>query len=418
MPGKKDQSDNRGIYITNDQDAEFGDNMEMANFANNYFVQFGPSLANLIKSDNHIYLDTLPDLIQCKAPLSCLPAIQEQELARLCRKINVNKASNIEDIQNKFFKDCMLCTIPQICYLYNLIFVTTHIPDSWKSAIVVPIFKAGNTNKISNYRPISSFPQIVKTLEKLIFTRLYDYIEQKDLLSDAQGGFRPRLGINDTIGKFLGDIYDNINKGVATLCIFFDLKKAFDTIDHRILLKKLKLMGFVDDLLDLLKNYLHNRYQITQLNDSQSIPMSVSCGVPQGSTLGPLLFILYINDLPSYIPDIHLKLYADDTVFYTSAPTILEANMVMNTAANKFSEWCGFNKLTINLQKSKCILFSNKKLPSHKAQKDLVSIKIGGIQLDLVDHYKYLGVILDDRLTFHRHVNYLISLISHRLYIL
>lgn len=128
----------------------------------------------------------------------------------------------------------------------------------------------------------------------------------------------------------------------------------------------------------------------------------------------------YIADINYnyYIPDIQLKLYADDTVFYLRAPIIVEANTIMNESANKFNTWCEFNKLTVNLQKSKCILFSSRAAHSHKAQKDLVNIRICNVKLDLVDQYKYLGVILDDRLSFIKHINYLISLISHRLYIL
>lgn len=217
---------------------------------------------------------------------------------------------------------------------------------------------------------------------------MYNFIEQNKLITEAQGGFLQSLGINDITGKFPGDIYSNINRGEPTLCIFFDLKKAFDMIDHTILLKKLKLMGFTNDVLDLLANYLSNIQQITKLNNALSSPNLATCGVTQRSTLGPLLFILYINDLPSYIPDIKLKLYAN---------LITESVSLMSSAANKFNRWCAFNKLTANIQKSKCILLSNKSTPLHNKQKGSLIVKIGDIKLDVVDDYIYLGVILDDR---------------------
>lgn len=340
------------------------------------------------------------------------------ELEVIIKNLDNNKASNINQLSTKLFKECALSTLPQLNYLINLILLTSQIPIFWKTATVIPIFKSGDKNLISNYRPISLLPVIAKVIEKVIFRRIYRHVNDNHLLSENQGGFLPNLGTNDTVKKFLGDIYLSINKGEPTLSIFYDLKKAFDTIDHRILLKKLEFMGFHNSALSLLTNYLSDRFQSTYVNNSLSSKLPITCGVPQGSTLGPLLFILYINDMPLFVQGASVRLYADDTVFYTGAHDILTANQQMNSAASEFSKWCCYNKLTINTKKSKCLLFSNKSLKNHNTLKSSVKINIEGDTLELVSDYKYLGIHLDENLNFRKHVNYLYGIVTARLYTL
>lgn len=344
--------------------------------------------------------------------------ITETEVLKLCKAINTNKSLGIAGIEIGFFKDCMLCSIPQVTFLYNMILATNIIPLSWKQASIVPIFKSGLATDISNYRPISLLPQIVKTFVKILHERILNFINENNLMNKEQGGFLPLLGINDTIGEFMGEIYNISNRGEPTLYIFFDLKKAFDTIDHKILLTKLELMGFQGNVFDLLSNYLSYRTHLTKVNGVLSNACNMTCEVPQGSTLGPLLFILYINDLPKCIDNIGIKLYADDTFYINSIITIVLANSVMVKVADKFFKWCLYNKLTININKSKCMFFSNKLPRVHNKIKEGINICINSIKLEIVQNYKYLGIILDEHLYFEKHVNYLISIISHRLYTL
>lgn len=182
--------------------------------------------------------------------------------------------------------------------------------------------------------------------------------------------------------------------------------------------KKLKHMGLKDSVLSLLTNYLANRQQTTIVYGISSDLSSMTCGVPQGSTLGPLLFILYINDLPNYIKDVNVKLYADDTVFDIDAANIKSANTSMNLAAANFNDWCWYNKLTINASKSKCMLFSGEPIRVHNELKTHINILIHIVTLETVSEYKYLGIILDERLSLVKHINYIVSTISNRLFTL
>lgn len=420
MPGKKNKAATPALISLSDPSDPSGallftDNTKMANFANLFFTNIGPQLASKIVVDNSNYIDNLPQYIHAGEPLLSFDPVTEFELLRLVKKMDTNKASNVPNIASKYFKHCMLCSLPQLTHLYNFVLYSSLIPQFWKSAAVIPIHKSGIPTLITNYRPISLLPQIVKTFEKIIHERLYSFANLNGIITKEQGGFLPKLGTNDTIGKLLGDVYTNINRGEPTLCIFFDLKKAFDTIDHTILLTKLKYMGLQDSALSLLTNYLSNRLQATIINSTTSSNSTMSCGVPQGSTLGPLLFILYINDLPNYIKEVNVKLYADDTVFYINAANIEKANTTMSLAAAKFSEWCSYNKLTINASKSKCMLFSSKLPKIHSELKKHINIRIGNVSLETVSEYKYLGILLDERLLFVKHVNYIISTISNRL---
>lgn len=177
-------------------------------------------------------------------------------------------------------------------------------------------------------------------------------------------------------------------------------------------------MGFNDSVNLLLTNYLSCRQQTTTINGIVSDQAKMSCGVPQGSTLGPLLFIFYINDLSEYITNVNVKLYTDDTVFYINAADINTAISTMNIAAAKISKWCSFNKLTINALKSKCMLFSNKTVKVHNELKSSISISIQNVELETVCEYRYHGIILNERLTFVSHINYIVSIISNRLFTL
>lgn len=416
--GKNKSKENIDIAL-NRENGESISAQLIPDYVNDFFVSVGKKLADKIKTDNSEYRTSIAECsLNADETLCTWDPIREAELELLVRDINVHKNSNIKDISTKVIKDCFLITIKQITFLFNQICNTGIFPLLWKEALVVPLFKSGNKFIISNYRPISLLPVVAKLLEKLLHKRLYKHLDNIKFFSVCQCGFRPRLGIEDSIDKLLRYAYSNFNNNKFLLTIFYDLCKAFDTIDHGLLLDKLKGAGILDKPLELMTNYLSERNQRCIVNNSISDSRNIICGVPQGSTLGPLLFIIYINDMVKFVKNIEISLYADDTAFFLASKDINHLNSELSTAAAKFKHWCDLNKLTVNYKKSKVLLLSGYTAIKTKTLRSQIDINIGGFKLETVKEYKYLGIILDERLLFHSHLDMIKRKISQRKYLL
>ena len=206
-----------------------------------------------------------------------------------------------------------------------------------------------------------------------------------------------------------------MDKGVLTGVVFLDLKKAFDTVDHTILLKKLTTFNIGPLTVNWFKSYLSDRLQAIKSNGTKSNYLPITCGVPQGSILGPLLFILYINDLYTFLTDSTVSLYADDTALYTSAKTQIEIKLTLQIELTIVCEWLKANKLTLNSNKTKYVIFGTRQTLTTKPD---LNLKVGNDQIDRVTSMKYLGVILDDHLTFDEHITYIINKASKKLGVL
>ena len=217
------------------------------------------------------------------------------------------------------------------------------------------------------------------------------------------------------MNELVDDIALNINNLEDTLVTFIDFKKAFDTVDHQILINKLDRIGIKGKNLLWLKSYLANRSQATIANNIISDRRQITCGVPQGSILGPYMFLIYINDLSNSLKLSSVKFYADDTALYLKGtnPELLRHQMEMELRT--MSDWCATNKLTINPQKTKAMYF-----PAKRKAKDFKPPLIGlnNAMLDYIDHYKYLGVVLDKQLNFSLHLSQVHKLVAHKIYLL
>lgn len=238
-------------------------------------------------------------------------------------------------------------------------------------------------------------------MEKIIHSRIYNYLEDHNYFTPAQGGFRPGMGTTETIATMLSYIYENFNNNFITAAIYFDLSKAFDSINHEILLIKLEAAGISGNCLKLMKNYLSNRQQICKINNNLSKPQIINYGVPQGSNLGPLLFIIFINDITNFVTNVKISPYADDTAFYLSGPNKNVISNELTSAASKFSHWCKLNKLTLNPNKTKSIIYTPSR---NKAYNHIPIINLDNMAIDRVEEFKYLGVILDKQLNFENHI--------------
>ena len=347
----------------------------------------------------------------------------EEEILKLCKAIDTAKTSAIENLSSMVIKDAF-CAIPHIISrLLNLSLHQGIFPEKWKQADIIPIFKGGDPSDVNNYRPISLLPLPGKLLEKIVgwlvekivHNRLSNFLELHDILNIKQGGFRTGHSTINTIAEFTDDIFNNLNNSQCTMTTFIDLKKAFDTVNHSLLLKKLDKLGIRGKPHNWLTSYLNYRTQRTLANGNISNILTVGCGVPQGSILGPTLFLLYINDIDVGLTESTVHLFADDTVVYSSGETMYSAHPKLQTDLRLLTEWCGSNQLTINAKKTKNMLFGSKKFVRIK---ELPKIDISSQEIQFVDHYKYLGVILDQNLNYQKHLKETFRLASHKVYLL
>ena len=217
---------------------------------------------------------------------------------------------DISSIHLKFISNDIINTLTLII---NQSLCTGIFPNALKIAKITPIFKKGDPHLTDNYRPISLLPVISKILEKVVFLQVYDYFVKNKLLYDSQYGFRKYHSTEFAALEFTDKIITNLDQSKLPIAIFLDLSKAFDTIDHSILIHKLHYYGIQGTSLNWFKSYLDNRQQFVQFNDSKSSYSTITTGVPQGSILGPLLFIIYMNDISQVTNKFHFTLYADDT---------------------------------------------------------------------------------------------------------
>ena len=331
-------------------------------------------------------------------------SIENHDIISLVRKLNPSKASGSDGISGQMLLLCDNSVTLPLQIIFNTILKTSIYPDNWKLANLTPIFKKGDKQLIKNYRPISLLPICGKMFEKIIFQNFYGFFTENNLITKNQSGFRP----SDSTTNQLLFLVDEIHKGfddtksLETRAVFLDISKAFDKVWHEGLIFKLRQNGVSGGLLKLMENYLHNRKQRVVLNGSESDYVIIESGVPQGSVLGPLLFLIYINDLESNIKS-NVKFFADDTMLFSIVTDPQCTANELNHDLDVICKWAYQWKMQFNPDPSKQateVLFSCKKsFTNHPG------LFFNGSLVPRVHEQKHLGLILQPNLSFEKHLN-------------
>ena len=286
---------------------------------------------------------------------------------------------------------------PSLTQIFNLSLSFSTFPQIWKNGRVTPIFKSGERSNMSNYRPITVLPTLSKIFERFVHTQIYNYLTENKILTSNQFGFRPKLSTSTALAFFTNNIIENADNGLITASVFLDFSNAFDTVDHAILLCKLKFVGLDDNSLNWFESYLSSHQQVTSIDNTLSSCLPVSVGVPQESILGPLLFIIYINDMPNIVKHCKISLYTDNTLLCYSSKSACNTEKYVNEDLNLISQWLDQNLLTLNCKKSEFVLFgSNSRLKSFTN----ISIHVNEHQLARELTFKYLGITFTENLTW------------------
>ena len=377
------------------------DSQELADTFNSHFSSIGPKLASEISSDNNYCPSHLKYITRTDSRFE-LRETNCSKVFSLLSKLCKSKATGLDLISARLLRESADLIAGSLCSIFNSSIKSGVFPQEWKCAKVIPLFKQGDHSDLNNYRPISIIPVVAKVFERIIYDQIYDYLIVNNLITSHQSGFRSLHSTVTALLEATDNWAYNIDRGSVNAVVFLDLKKAFDTVDHVILLSKLFEYGIGGIAHDWFKSYLENRNQKCFVNGSLSDSEFLTCGIPQGTILGPLLFILYINDLPNCLSNAVARMYADDTHLTFACNNIETINDVMNHDLRNVNKWLVANKLTLNSSKTEFMLVgSRQRLGTYNTSPNLA---IDGNAIKQVKCVKSLGVHIDDNLSWNTHI--------------
>ena len=393
IPGKKQCASGPKSII--DNGVEVSDKKEMARVFNDFFASIGAKLAETFNFNDTNHIN--PPINNNHFVFS---NVRLSTVQKIISNLDNNKATGLDEINVRALKAGSPILSYYLTFLFNLSLTTGKVPKCWKKKRVTPVFKKGETDDVNNYRPISILSVSMKIFEKVVHSQVYDFLKDSKILSENQSGFRNSHSTDTAVICVSDYILEQLGKKKYVGAVLVDLKKAFDTVDHRILLKKLFCHGFRDCSFDWFESYLSDRVQCTMLENTQSSFTTESpYGVPQGSVLGPLLFLIYINDIGSSIQsDTFYHLYADDTIIIKSADSPEDLTASLENQLVDLGHWFHQNKLSVNTTKTEAIFFGRPiKVQECKEQS---VIRFQGDVIEQKSKVKYLGVTFDENMSW------------------
>lgn len=389
------------------------DPQDSLNLVNKYFTNVGKNLADKI-TKNKQHNKTADKKIKNTLNSLVLTETDEEEVNTVINGLKNECSVGWDGISNKIIKLCKPFLVPILTYIINLCFTRGIFPTALKKSVVVPIYKDGDRDCVGNYRPISLLPAFSKILEKIINNRLVNYLEKYNIFSKNQHGFRKGKSTTDAVQDLNEFLTQNLDAGQKCLGIFLDLAKAFDTVSVSILINKLQDIGVRGVQLQIFESYLSGRSQQVKIGTYLSDAMPITHGVPQGSILGPTLFLIYINDIClTELTHGKLVAYADDTALVFAADSWREVFEAAQNGLNDITAMLNNNDLSLNTNKTKYICFSIRNTISSQNLKSNLIIHKCALDsnscncphLENTTYLKYLGVIYDNNLSFKRHIN-------------
>ena len=323
------------------------DKTDISNQFNDYFINIGKNLSGKIVYDGR---KTHKDYLKINISANFkFKNVNESDIDKIINELSNKTSCGHDNISTKLLKSKKHQLVKPLTIIINQMLRTGIFPNKLKIAKVIPLYKNKDDTHITNYRPISILPSISKIFEKVIYIQLYDYFTDNDLFSHSQYGFRSNHSTELAVLEVIDRIILDMDKGRLPVNIYLDLSKAFDTLDFNILLDKLRHYGIKGNENKLFENYLQNRQQFVVWDSSTSDLKTIKTGVPQGSVLGPLLFLIYLNDISNASELFNFISYADDSTLSGSLSLIdTQQTDIINSHLDKISEWLKVNKLTLN----------------------------------------------------------------------
>ena len=384
------------------------EDLNIANKFNDYFINIGPNLEKQIPKLNTNY--QLPG----NYPHSFFfQPTCNKEIQSTIKTLN-KAAPGWDGLTHSIFMLISDYLEFPLQHIINLSFIDGLVPSEIKIAKIMPLFKNEDPHLFNNYRPISILPIISKIFEKLVHTRLTKYFKQHNILCDHQLGFREKHSTELALHFLNNYVASSFDNKKFTLGIFLDFSKAFDTVNFEILLYKLKHYGIRGTPLKWFKSYLTGRQQHVIFKNILSNNQPISTGVPQGSILGPLLFLIYINDLATISTKFQTIMYADDSSLFLNGESPSDLIKIANQDLKQIIKWLNINKLSLNIKKSKYILFSQKNITPVYNER----LYINNVEIDRTKQIKFLGYIIDEKLSWKSHINYILLKVSKNIAII